>query len=172
MTLKHIQFFILCIFLLSGSKIYSQNTHQSETVSLYWTQFGISITSLGPGLAGNLTLDHNNHLFTLGMHSTSLHGFTRDTWDVSFYYGRGWKKETFHLSAGAGVAIISGKTYSGIFGGEPSEQMESMIAFPLRGEIAWVSNRFIAPVLFGVLNVNTNQPFGGIGIALRLGKMR
>ncbi|MBD3276418.1 MAG: hypothetical protein GF372_13970 [Candidatus Marinimicrobia bacterium] len=123
-------------------------------------------------MAGSLTLDRNNHLFTLGMNSTSLQGFTSDTWDVSFYYGRGGSRGALHMSAGVGVAIISGKTYSGIFGGEPSEQMESMIAFPLRGEVGWISNRFIAPVLFGVVNVNTNQPFGAIGIALRLGKMR
>ncbi len=159
------------ILLFSGDRSYCQPVSASRTAPYYWVQPGAGITSLGPGLNGSLTVDIDNHLFTFRTVNTdlSLHG---DTWEIAFLYGRGSRQRNLHFSAGVGVAVIGGKKYPGFFGGTSPEQVEPMIAFPLGGEIAWLATRYVAAVLHGFINVNTNQPIGGIGISLRIGKVK
>ncbi len=172
MSQKAILLCITGVFLFNISGIYCQQPPDTESTLRYWGQGGAATTSLGPGLAGSVTLDQNNHLFTLRAINTNLRFTDYDTWEIAFLYGRGYRRGNVHLSAGAGVAVIGGKKYAGLFGGEPAVQAEPMIGFPLGGEIAWTATRFAAIVFYGFANVNTNQPVGGIGLALRLGKVR
>ncbi|MDZ7694850.1 MAG: hypothetical protein U5K69_27655 [Balneolaceae bacterium] len=123
------------------------------------------------GVFGGITLDHQRHLFSLRTTSTDP-VFGEETWDVAFLYGRGTYIRSFYLSAGIGTSVIGGTRYSQLFGGDRGEQMQMMIGFPLEGQISWQPLRFLAVDLYSFANINTEQPFGGVGLGLRIGKLR
>jgi hypothetical protein len=47
-----------------------------------------------------------------------------------------------------------------------------MIGFPLEGTITWSAARVLALGVRGFANVNTGQPFGGLGMTVQVGRIR
>ncbi|MFH5884220.1 hypothetical protein ACG2F4_07910 [Halalkalibaculum sp. DA3122] len=131
---------------------------------------GQAITTLGAGIHGGITFDHQHHLFSLRTTSTDP-AFGGETWDIAFLYGRGTRIRSFYVSAGLGASVIGGTRYPRLFGGGRGEQMQTMIGFPLEGQISWQPLRYLAVDLYSFANVNTEQPFGGVGLSLRAGKL-
>lgn len=137
----------------------------------YGVHVGPSVTTLGAGGSIGLTLEADRHVFTLRAASTDP-TLGRETWDVGVLYGRALFVRSFTLTASAGVAVVSGQRYTTLFGDGPGEDLEPMIGFPLEGAFMWNAARVLALGVRGFANVNTGQPFGGIGVAVRVGRMR
>jgi hypothetical protein len=92
-------------------------------------------------------------------------------WDIGILYGRALYIRAFTLSASTGVAIVGGRSYQTLFGGGPGRAMDTAIGFPLEGTIVWEAASVLALGVRGFANVNTGQPFGGIGVMVRMGRM-
>jgi hypothetical protein len=129
------------------------------------------MTTLGPGASAGVSVEADRHVFSVRATSTDP-SFGQETWDVGFLYGRALPVGSFMFSASTGVAVVSGTRYGSLFGAGAGRDMETMIGFPLEGAIAWVPTRTIGIGLRGVANVNTGQPFGGLGVTLRVGRLR
>ncbi|WP_441000945.1 hypothetical protein [Fodinibius sp. SL11] len=156
------------ILVTSTSVSYGQGMQKSDSNINYGVQAGPSITTLGTGVQADLVVDYNNHLFSISTTSTDLDVGT-ETWDIALLYGRSMNYRSFYLSAGTGVAVIGGEGYSDLFGRGTKTSIETSIGFPLRGQVSWQPIRFLALGINSFLNVNTEQPFGGIGVSVRLG---
>ncbi|PAU94509.1 hypothetical protein CK503_06855 [Aliifodinibius salipaludis] len=159
------------ILVASFSQSYSQGVQKTDSHIDYWVQGGPSVTTLGTGLQAELMVDYNNHLFSISTTSTDV-DFGTEIWDIALIYGQSMNYRSFYLSAGTGVAVIGGNGYSDLFGRGTKTSIETTIGFPLRGQISWQPVRFFALGINSFLNVNTEQPFGGIGISVRIGKFQ
>ena len=137
----------------------------------YWLYAGPSLTTLGPGASAGVSVETDRHVFSVRATCTDP-SFGQETWDVGFLYGRALPVGPFVFSASTGVAVVSGTRYGSLFGSGVGRDLETMIGFPLEGAIAWLPTRTIGVGLRGIANVNTGQPFGGLGVTLRLGRLR
>lgn len=159
------------VFVTSISASYSQGAQKVDSNIRYWVQGGPSLTTLGTGLQAGLMVDYNDHLFSISTTSTDL-DFGTETWDTALIYGRSMRYQSLYLSAGTGVAVVGGDGYSDLFGRGTKNSIETSIGFPLRGAISWQPMPFFAFGINSFLNVNTEQPFGGIGISVKVGKFQ
>lgn len=161
---------LLCLLLSSASTV-AQPADQPETGLKYWIQGGSSLTTLGPGVQAGFNIEYNRHLFSLRTISTDP-TFGKETWEAALLYGRSISIRSFYLSAGVGASAVGGSSYSRLFGSDEEAQMDTMLGFPLEGQISWTPARFVALGIYSFANVNTGQPLGGIGLSLRLGNLR
>lgn len=137
----------------------------------YDVHAGPLLTTLGLGVSGGFAVEINRHVFTLRGTSTSS-SLGSETWDVGFLYGRALHLRSFILWAGSGVAVVGGRRYPSLFGRGSGEPLETMMGFPLEGAVFWTPASVLAIGVRGIANVNTGQPFGGLGLMLRVGKIR
>lgn len=137
----------------------------------YGVHAGPSLTTLGVGASGGLSVESNRHVFSLRAASTDP-AFGGETWDVALLYGRAFFVRTFVLSGGTGVAVVGGTRYGHLFGRGAGSKLEPIIGFPLEGRLSWVPMGFVAVEVYGFANVNTGQPFGGLGVGVRIGNVR
>lgn len=162
----------LSFILVTGiSDSYGQRVQQTDSYIDYWVQGGPSVTTLGTGLQAELMVDYNNHLFSISTTSTDV-DFGTETWDIALIYGQSMNYHSFYLSAGTGVAVLGGDGYSDLFGRGTKTSIETTIGFPLRGQISWQPIHFLGISINSFFNVNTEQPFGGVGVSLRVGKLQ
>ena len=70
------------------------------------------------------------------------------------------------------MAVVGGRRYDALFGGGDAEPFDTMIGFPLEGHATWLPTPVLAVGLHAFADVNTEHPFGGIGVHLRLGRLR
>jgi hypothetical protein len=157
--------------MVSFSQSYGQQLKTTNSDTGYWVHAGPSFTTLGTGLQAELTVDYNHHIFSVSTASTDF-DFGTETWDVALIYGQSMNYRSFYLSAGTGVAVIGGEGYSDLFGRGTKTSIETTIGFPLRGQISWQPMPFLALGINSFVNVNTEQPFGGIGVSVRMGKLQ
>ncbi len=161
---------LVLLLFVSFSKSYGQEVKTKNSDISYWIYGGPSVTTLGIGLQAELAVDYNNHLFLISTTRTDL-DFGDETWDVALIYGQSMNYRSFYLSAGTGVAVIGGEGYSDLFGRGTKTSIETTIGFPLRGQISWQPVRFLGLGINSFFNVNTEQPFGGIGVSVKVGKL-
>lgn len=162
---------LIAIGLLGCSTAFGQSADDSASDLRYWVHAGPSITTLGSGMHGGLAVEFDRHVLSLRATSTEP-AFGDETWDVALLYGRAMVIRPFVLSGGTGVSVVGGTRYGGFFGGGPGRSLDPMIGFPLEGQIAWRPTAVVAIGLYGFANVNTGQPFGGMGMTLRVGNLR
>lgn len=148
---------------------FGQQTGTNGNTS-YWVHGGTSVSNLGVGIHGGISVDKNQHVFSFRTVSTDLY-YGAETWDVALLYGRSTTFSTWYFSAGVGVAVTGGNKYSRLFGGGNTAPMETTLGFPLEGNISWQPTRFVALGLYGFANVNTEHPLGGMGLLFRLGNL-
>ncbi len=165
---------ILCLALswacIGVSNSYAQQVETSNSELSYWVHGGPSITTLGTGVSGGVVFDYNRHVFSLRTTSTDTN-YGTETWDIALLYGRSVRYKTLYISGGVGAAVTGGTKYSQLLGSTNGEQMETMIGFPLEGHLSWEPTNFLALGLYSFVNVNTEQPFGGLGVTLRIGRL-
>lgn len=161
----------LGLSLLSLSPVLGQPADGTETEVHYWMHGGPTATTLGIGTAGGIAVEFDRHVFSFRGVSTDLTP-GREAWEVAFLYGRGTSTEHFFLSAGAGTSVVGGVGYPRLFGGGEEREFEPMIGFPLEGRVSWTPTDVMALGVYAFANVNTAQPLGGVGLALRFGHLR
>lgn len=160
----------IAFLLLSTTDSFGQQAGVDSNTS-YWVHGGTSINSLGVGVHGGLTVDYNQHVFSLRTVSTGR-SYGSETWDVALLYGRSTTFRSWYLSAGVGAAVTGGTKYPGLFGSGEGTPMETMLGFPLEANLSWQPTGFVALGLYSFANVNTEHPFGGIGISVRVGNIQ
>lgn len=136
-----------------------------------WLQSGPTLTTLGPGVHAIVGVAFDRHVLALRGASTD---FTPDgeTWDVGLLYGRTLTMGRLHLWGGTGVAVVGGTRYRRLFGGDDGEPFDPIIGFPLEANVAWLPTAVLAVGLHAFADVNTEHPFGGIGVHVRVGRLR
>jgi hypothetical protein len=150
---------------------FAQQTNVKDTSSTsYWVHGGTSIHNLGMGIHGGFSVDYNQHVFSLRTVSTDL-SYGAETWDVALLYGRSTTFRSWYLSAGVGAAITGGTKYPGLFGSGKGTPMETMMGFPLEANLSWQPTGFVALGIYSFANVNTEHPFGGMGLTVRVGNL-
>ena len=152
--------------------VHAQTSEADGRSVRLWLQGGPSVTTLGAGLQAGIGVEFDRHVLSLRGTSTDR-TVSAETWDVAFLYGRGLVvRSVVHLSAGIGVAVVGGRRYRQLFGGAHGEPFDPMIGFPLEGHVSWMPASVLAVGLHGFANVNTGQPFGGVGVSVRAGRLR
>ncbi|MGM0545831.1 MAG: hypothetical protein ACQEST_03850 [Bacteroidota bacterium] len=164
-------FWLALLFAVSFSHSYGQEVKKTDSDIRYWAEGGSAITTLGVGIQTGVVIDYNNHVFSLGATSTDL-DFGTEVWDIAVLYGRSMRYQSLYLSAGTGVAVVGGVGYSDLFGNGTENSIETSLGFPLKGQISWEPIRFLALGIYSFANINTEQPFGGIGVSVRVGKFQ
>ena len=166
---------IFLLMLLAGalgaSTAAAQTAPPPDANTHFWLYAGPSVTTLGMGASGGVSVEVDRHVFSLRATSTDP-SFGQETWDVGMLYGRALVMESFMVSASTGVAVVSGRRYGSLFGQGAGRDLEAMIGFPLEGAVTWVPASMLGIGVRGFANVNTGQPFGGLGVTLRIGRLR
>jgi len=165
---------VIALLLAAGflaAPIAAQPASPSDKSVHYGAYAGPSLTTLGLGMSGGVSVEVDRHVFSLRAISTDP-SFGQETWDVGILYGRALLVRSFALSASSGVAVVSGTRYGSLFGRGPGRDLETMIGFPLEAAITWRPTRVLGLSIRGVANVNTGQPLGGLGVTLHVGRLR
>ena len=156
---------------LGASSAAAQASPQQAAGAHYWIYAGPSLTTLGIGASGGVAVEVDRHVFSVRATSTDP-SFGQETWDVGILYGRALPVQSFTFSASTGVAVVSGTRYGSLFGRGTGTDLDTMIGFPLEGTITWTPTRVLGVGVRGFANVNTEQPFGGLGVTLHVGRLR
>ncbi len=159
---------LLAIGMPVTNPLLGQPIEDSASRNYFWVSGGPAITTLGPGLTAGATVASNRNLFSVRAISTD-HTFGKETWEVALLYGRAISSRQIHFSAGTGVAVVGGTSYSGIFETNSAADLEPIIGFPVEARIYWTPVNFGGIGINGFANINTGQPFGGLALFLRLG---
>jgi len=162
---------MLVVGFLSFSTAVGQSAERTADGVQYWVHVDPSITTLGMGGSVGLAVEADRHVFSLRAASTDP-TFGQETWDVGVLYGRALFVDAFMLSASTGVAMVGGRRYKTLFGDGAGTAMETAIGFPLEGALVWEAAPVLALGIRGFANVNTEQPFGGMGVTVRIGRVR
>lgn len=162
---------LLGLLLLPLASALGQPTEPTSTGTNVWIYGGPAVTTLGAGASGGVAVEFNQHVLSLRGISTDL-ALGAETWEAAFLYGRATATEAFFLSAGTGISVVGGTGYPRLFGGGRGEAFDPMIGFPVEGQVAWTPVGALSLGLHAFANVNTAQPFGGLGLTLRLGDLR
>lgn len=83
-------------------------------------------------------------------------GTGKDLGEVSALYGRRTEGPRWWRSAGIGLGMVFGPT----------------IGLALEGQLNWHPSRLVGIGLLGFGNVNTDSPFGGLLLAVQVGRLR
>lgn len=159
------------VLILFGRVNLTFGAHDFESGVRYWGYYAPVMSTLGAGNAMGFGVEFNRHTFSVRTAATDTQPM-RGTWDIAVMYGRAGMIGSFYATGSTGAAVIAGEQYPELFGGESEGTMEPMLAFPLEGQLSWPVNNILALGIYAFLNVNTNQPFGGIGLTVRLGKLK
>lgn len=160
--------------LVAGLLAFSTAAGQSagEVSSIrYGVYVNPATTTLGPGGSVGLFAETDRHVFSLRAATTDL-TFGDDTWDVGVLYGRALLVRAFTFSAGTGVSVVGGRRYPSLFGRGSGRNLEPMIGFPLEGAVTWTAARVFSLGVRAFGNINTGQPFGGLGVTVHVGRMQ
>lgn len=159
-------FILTCLFVTTPAVGQSLSHSPSEdAIGVYG---GVGITTLGPGLTAGVTARTGGHQFIFRGVSTDIDP-AGETWEIAGLYGRVIALSSLQFSAGAGVGVVGGRGYSGLFATSTLADLETMIGFPIEGRITWEPVRHAGIGLHSFANVNTVQPFGGVALTLHLG---
>lgn len=166
-----VTFLTIVFLLLSIADSIGQQTNGDTNSTSYWVHGGTSINNLGVGVQGGLSVDYNQHVFSLRTVSTDQ-SYGAETWDVALLYGRSTTFRSWYVSAGVGAAVTGGTKYSGLFGSGEGIPMETMLGFPLEANLFWQPTNFVGLGVYSFANVNTEHPFGGMGLSVRVGNLQ
>jgi hypothetical protein len=163
---------IAVLIVISSAFAQPQPSTGSTSDLSYWIHGGPSITTLGVGTHGGLAVEFNRHVLSARATSTDV-VFGNETWDVALLYSRSMYAGNFFLSAGTGVSVIGGRGYTHLLGhgSDTGNPLDPTLGFPLQGQISWTPTAYGAIGLYGFANVNTGQPFGGVGLQIRIGHL-
>ena len=171
MTLLRFGILLLTLFLGTATAVTAQELEQEHTQTRYWVHYTQGFSTMGAGSAVGLSVDYSRHVFSIRTSATDrIPG--NGTWDVGMMYGRSVFLGSMYVSGGVGFSVIAGEQYSGLIGGNADGTMEPMLAFPVEGHLSFPLTRFAAIGVYSFLNINTNQPFGGVGAAIRIGRVK
>lgn len=163
--------FLFILLSLTGTSFAQQGQSGNDSTGLqYWVFGGPAITTLGPGTHAGLSFEYNKHVFSARTISTDL-AYGSETWEVALLYGRSTNYRNFYLSGSVGASVIGGIGYTDLFGRGTESDLESSMGFPVEGRFSWQPIRFLSIGIYSFLNVNTEQPFGGMGVNLQVGKL-
>jgi hypothetical protein len=151
-----------------SSFTFAQSDSLSAKTPSIWIQAGPTITTLGLGYNGSINAQIQDHYFALKTNSTEL-SIWEETWDISLIYGRHAQINQFNFYAGTGFSVLGGTSYTSLFETSTQEDFSPVMGFPLEGSVYWHPMRSVGIGLNAFANVNTVQPFGGVGITLRAG---
>lgn len=164
--------FIILVFAVfwagSSAITYAQENPPTSKTPSIWMQVSPSITTLGLGFNAGIKAQIRNHYFALTTNSTEL-SYWNETWDISIIYGRHAQIHPFKFYIGTGVSVLGGTSYTSLFETSKHESFGPVIGFPLEGSVFWHPIPVAGLGLTTFANVNTEQPFAGIGITLRAG---
>lgn len=159
------------LYFLAIPVSHAQTTEDSSSDSRYWVHYTQGFSTLGAGSAIGIGVDYRHHVFSIRTGSADRMPAT-DTWDIGIMYGRSMVAGSWYLAGGVGAAVIAGEKYSRLAGGTAAGVMEPMLSFPVEGHLSRPLNRFFAAGIYSFLNINSNQPFGGIGASVRIGRLK
>lgn len=151
-----------------STHILAQNESQANQFPSIFVQAGPSVTTLGLGFSGGINAQVQGHYFALKTNSTEFSQW-EETWDVSLIYGRHAHVRSLQFYAGTGFSVLGGTSYSSLIETSKQESFGPVIGFPLEGSVFWNPIRVAGIGLSAFANVNTEQPFGGIGLNIRIG---
>lgn len=145
--------------------------HAQRPLTRVWAEGSPALTTLGLGTRAAVGVTFDRHVLTL-RGTTTARTPGGETWDVGLLYGRTVTYGRFQLRGGTGVAVTGGRSYSRLLGDGDGTSFGPVIGFPLEGHVGWVLTGFAAVGIHAFADVNTEHPFGGIGVYLRLGRLR
>jgi len=142
--------------------------------------------NLGPGFGtvdegstflASLSLQTGKHVLTLRALSTGAAMFDegKTMTDYSLLYNWCVMNKNIFLSAGAGLAYVSGEIdHSGLIlsGSSDKEDLGSSIGLPVDVQFFWRPLSFVGLGLYGFACLNPEESYAGAAICLQLGKLR
>lgn len=142
--------------------------------------------NLGPGLGtvdegstflGSLSFQTGKHVFTLRALSTgaAMLDEGKTMTDYSLLYNHCFVDKKIHISAGAGLAYVTGEIdHDGLslFGGSDDEELGPFIGLPLDVQVFWRPLSFVGLGVYGFACVNSEEFYTGLAFCLQLGKLR
>jgi len=100
-------------------------------------------------------------------------GTGKDVGEVSALYGRGSGGPRWWRSAGIGLGMVYGTEYRQVDDWIPEErEIGPTIGLALEGQLNWHPSRLVGIGLLGFGNVNSDSPFGGLLLAVQVGRLR
>ena len=154
-------FLAVSLFLPFTSSPLVAQTDQSPS-NLGWVTLGLGGVGnrhgVGPAAVAEAAVQRGKHVFSLRV--VSLLGFTAIESEAGVLYGRARYSRNQHSAVAVGPSIY------GIGSGDET------LGLALSAQVFWTSLRFVGIGLYGLANINAEEPFFGAMLALRFGKAR
>ena len=164
---------LLVLILMIASQSRAQESNGSRTnLPGFWVETMTHYNTVGTGYGIKASMDFNRHQFHLRGIRANSRDYDQQTWEIGILYGRCAQINSWLISGATGVAAIGGYRYSDLWGQNGPEEMDTMIGFPMEGQIYWSPVSFAGVGLYAFVNVNTAQPIGGMGLSLKVGNLR
>jgi hypothetical protein len=133
-----------------------------------WVSGGLGWASRGP--AGHLAVSYQsggNLLSARG--SGTIAVFGDPLWDLGLVYGRRLVSGGVHASIGAGVGAVGGETRESIHG-DP-EPLATTLGVPIEVQLSLRPVPILGIGLYGFGNVNREESFAGVTVAIQIGRL-
>ncbi len=172
-------FFIFIILLHIGYESVHAQAEKESLKNLHWINAGLGVSSMGSfgGNAG-LSIQYGKLIYTLRGTANSeeyLRGGD-EFFDVGLLIGIASETQKSHASISIGIAIVTGSRYQktpSFFGfGGKSVDIIPTIGLPIESQLFLKLSRSIGMGFNIYLNINKEEPFGGITLNLLLGKVK
>ena len=175
---KGVTFFVLLYLLSSLSFTYSQKKEEEPAnEDFFWGTLGTGIgaktddNSLPLAFNLNFTYRHNLNLFSFRLTSVGVL-FDRTLNDYGLLYGYTLTSSALFTSIGAGLAVMSGTKYAGLFSNEKNKSIGPTIGLPLEAELFWHPVNPLGLGLYLFADINPEKTFEGVTLSIQIGKLR
>jgi hypothetical protein len=135
----------------------------------YWGSAGLG--SGTRGAAGHLGASYQTDGTLLSVRAAgTIAVFDDELWDLGIVFGRSLVTGVVHASVGAGAALVRGARRESIH--DDPEPIPSTVGLPIEVQLSIRPIPVLGIGLYGFANVNREETFRGVTVAVQLGNLR
>ncbi len=150
----------------------SLKTERKIHTHLAWLNVGLGVGTSGMSGILSSSYQFNNSLISLRM-AVTAELFGNEYWDAGLLYGWASRKYKSHQSFSLGLSMTGGSLSDGsFFSDEPRETLPVTIGFCMEFQLFFRPTGSFGLGLNGFGNMNSNQAFAGLALALQFGRIR
>lgn len=151
--------FVLCC--LSAAPLASQDVAGQDGDDGAWLTGGIGKGTEGIAAVAGVNVASAPHILSFRTATTGpvLDG-GETFWDAGLLYGRALRWPEGLAAASAGVGVMGG------------HRTDDHLSVPVAARVSWHLTSWLGFGAYGFVNINREQPFGGVTLSMELGLLR
>lgn len=147
-------------------------TDRDTHTNLAWLNVGLGVGTSGMSGILSSSYQFNNSLISLRLAATS-ELFGNEYWDGGLLFGWASRKYKSHQSFSIGLSMTGGSLSDGsLFSDEPREILPLVLGLCMEFQLFFRPSGVFGLGVNGFGNMNSNQAFAGLALAVQIGRLR